>query len=200
MLAVAALAGCVRAGGAEAAEVPGVEGLQQIRFILFENMDRQLAEEIAEGTEEVYDVPVTVIDETQDLPERGYNEERGQYLATALISALPAASEPGQKTLGITDADLYAPDLNFVFGQAQLPGDRAVMTTRRLREEFWGGEPDRDLLVNRAIKEAVHEIAHTLGLRHCEHPECVMHFSNMLADTDRKGRELCDECHDRLET
>lgn len=171
-----------------------LEGLERIRFVLFEGMDRELAEEIARGTEDVYGVPVAIVDETVGLPDRGYNSTRGQYVASALIRALPP-SDPGVKTLGITDRDLYAPDLNFVFGQAQLPGDRAVMTIARLRQEFWGEQADRDLLIERAVKEAVHELGHTLGLCHCDDPECVMHFSNRLADTDRKGRGICAECH-----
>jgi len=50
----------------------------------------------------------------------------------------------------------------------------------------------------RAVKEAVHELGHTFGLDHCSDPRCVMHFSNMLADTDRKGREFCPSCRARL--
>ena len=161
-------------------------------------MDRELTEEIAEGTRQVYETPVEIAEEIADLPRRGYNAERRQYLANALISALPA-SAPGEKTLGITDADLYAQDLNFVFGQAHFPGDRAVMSIARLREEFWSNEPNRDLLIDRAVKEAVHELGHTLGLQHCDNPKCVMHFSNGLAHTDRKGRGFCDDCRARLE-
>lgn len=174
-------------------EVGVVEGLGGLRFLLFERIDRELAGEIADGVRDVLRTPVKVADWTIDLPERGHDRTRDQYLARSLIRAMPA-SEPGVKTLGITDADLYAPDLNFVFGQAQLPGDRAVMSIARLRPEFHDEEPDRELLVERAVKEAVHEIGHTLGLRHCDDPRCVMHFSRTLADTDRKGRSLCAGC------
>lgn len=172
-------------------------GLQQIRFVLFESMDSGLAREIADGTGEVFGTEVVVAAERLELRYRGYDPTREQYLASALIRALPP-SEPREKTLGITGADLYAPDLNFVFGQAQLPGDCAVMSIARLRPEFWGEEPDREVLIDRGVKEAVHELGHTLGLRHCDDPDCVMHFSNRLADTDRKGRDFCGECAGRL--
>ena len=50
----------------------------------------------------------------------------------------------------------------------------------------------------RALKEAVHELGHTLGLAHCPDAGCVMHFSNALVDTDRKGHRLCVVCERKL--
>jgi archaemetzincin len=47
----------------------------------------------------------------------------------------------------------------------------------------------------RALKEAVHELGHTLGLRHCSRSLCVMHFSNSIFDTDKKKSLLCDQCY-----
>jgi len=43
-------------------------------------------------------------------------------------------------------------------------------------------------------KEAVHELGHTYGLKHCPNPACVMHFSNSLHDTDLKGWKFCPNC------
>lgn len=96
--------------------------------------------------------------------------------------------------LGVTDRDLYAGDLNFVFGLAQSPGRAAVISLFRLR-----AGADEAGFRARAVKEAVHELGHTLGLPHCPDPACVMHFSNSLADTDRKGAAHCQACRARLE-
>jgi archaemetzincin len=128
------------------------------------------------------------------LPPEGWNTDRRQHLASALLKALSRFVLPGNKVLGVTDVDLFAPGLNFVFGQADLRGDRAVISLCRLRQEFYGLPANDDLFRSRAIKEAVHELGHTCGLAHCPEPGCVMHFSNSLHDTDAKGSRFCPAC------
>jgi archaemetzincin len=98
------------------------------------------------------------------------------------------------RVLGITAVDLYVPQLNFVFGEARLGGPSAVISTHRLRPEFYGQLPDEKLFLRRVEIEAVHELGHTFGLGHCPKVCCVMHFSNNIADTDRKGPLFCDDC------
>jgi len=93
--------------------------------------------------------------------------------------------------LGILDVDLYTEGLNFIFGQADLSGRLALISIIRLRQEFYGLKPDEEIFRKRVIKEAVHELGHTLGLRHCHDSYCVMHFSNSLRDTDIKSENFC---------
>ena len=126
-----------------------------------------------------------------DLLESAYNPRRRQYLSDRFLARVKKVA--GDHVLGITDVDLYTPDLNFVFGQAQLPGKAAVISIARLHSNR------EELYISRIIKEAVHEIGHTLGLRHCEDIHCVMHFSNSLMDTDIKGEEYCERCWELLE-
>ena len=91
--------------------------------------------------------------------------------------------------LAVTACDLYVEGLNFVFGLAERPGSAAVISLYRLGI---GARAETRRL--RTLKEAVHELGHTLGMSHCPNPGCVMHFSNSLGDTDRKAASFCQSC------
>jgi archaemetzincin len=136
---------------------------------------------------------VCTVSRAVPLPRDAYDWRRSQYLANALFGLAArtahALADRHTKVLAVTEADLYAGDLNFVFGIAESRGRAAVISLCRL-----GLGADPPLRRERALKEAVHELGHTLGLAHCSDPKCVMHFSNSLADTDRKGSRLCAAC------
>ena len=84
--------------------------------------------------------------------------------------------------------------LTFVFGEAQLDGNCAVVSTARLHEEFYGLPPRADLLRERLVKEAAHELGHTFGLRHCADWRCVMTSSHAVERLDVKDAEFCAAC------
>lgn len=131
------------------------------------------------------------------LPRESLNQHRGQYLTTMLLTLihLPKSAD---RALGVVDVDLFAPGLNFVFGQADTAGKRALISLTRLRQEFYGLPRDENLFRERVLKEAVHELGHTYGFGHCPDPSCVMHFSNRLLDTDLKGWNFCPACHEKV--
>jgi archaemetzincin len=120
--------------------------------------------------------------------------ERRQYWSTAILQRLANASNPGERVLGVTVCDLYVPVLTFVFGEAQLDGNCALVSTARLKEEFYGMPPRRELARERLIKEAVHELGHTFGLRHCADWRCVMSSSHAVERLDVKGAAFCALC------
>jgi len=115
-----------------------------------------------------------------------------------LLAELPSLPSSGDRVLGVVDVDIFAPGLNFVFGQADISGKRALISLQRLRQEFYGLPRDESVFGERVLKEAVHEVGHTYGLRHCPDPTCVMHFSNSLPDTDLKGCNLCLICQEKI--
>lgn len=134
------------------------------------------------------------------LPEESYNSSRRQHYSTRILEKVSekASATSKDKVLGVTSADLYVPRLNFVFGEAYCPGNVAVISINRLRPEFYDKPQDTGLLLSRTLKEAVHELGHTFGLKHCSTSNCVMYFSNSIVDTDAKGVTLCDRCLQNL--
>jgi archaemetzincin len=120
---------------------------------------------------------------------------RGQYHSTAILQRMQSmAADPNIRLLGVTEVDLYVPVLTFVFGEAQLEGSCALVSLHRLRDEYYGLPPNAGLLMNRLAKEAVHELGHTLGLRHCYDWRCVMASSHNVERIDSKSDEFCAAC------
>ncbi|MBI4429387.1 MAG: hypothetical protein HY562_09750, partial [Ignavibacteriales bacterium] len=102
------------------------------------------------------------------------------------------------KILCITALDLFVPVLTFVFGEAQLDGSAAIVSSHRLDESFYGLPKNQEILEHRLLKEAVHELGHTYGLVHCHDYECVMHSSTSVEEIDVKGTTFCTRCNQQL--
>lgn len=162
------------------------------------DQDAPLLDAISEAVERAFGLSAGRLPPTP-VPEYAYNESRGQYHSTTILKALVAyIPKNALRLLAIANVDLYVPDLNFVFGEAAVDGRVCVISLYRLRPEFHGEPTDERLFTERAVKEAVHELGHTFGLRHCPDPHCVMHFSNSIWDTDRKSSEFCKETAKQL--
>ncbi|MGQ9530488.1 MAG: archaemetzincin family Zn-dependent metalloprotease [Candidatus Bathycorpusculaceae bacterium] len=144
----------------------------------------------------------TIIAEKLPVPEETFDKTRNQYFSGAILSIVKRYAEKAEafdRVLGIIDVDIFVPHLNFVFGEAECPGKAALISLWRLRPEFYDEAPDMGLFLERSTKEAVHELGHTLGLRHCSNPFCVMFFSNSIFETDRKQSLFCNKCYLKVE-
>ena len=128
-------------------------------------------------------------------PEMALDKSRGQYNSTSLLRMLlEESSDSADYILGIAGVDLFIPVLTYVFGEAQLDGRAAVVSTHRLRPDVYGLPDDEELLFSRLLTESVHELGHCFGLIHCRMAECVMHASTYVEEVDLKTAGFCPSC------
>jgi len=164
------------------------------------DVEEEVLETLKSRLAEIFHLTVEIHD-GMNIPPKAYNLRRKQHSSSDILDELHklVSSNEKKKFLAITGVDLFVPQLNFVFGEAELGGQFAIISLARLQQSFYGLPDDRALFLERTVKEAVHELGHTFGLRHCPDQECVMHFSNSLVDTDRKKALFCFSCLKILE-
>jgi len=171
----------------------------KIGILPIRHVDEAVLLRIREGMMRVFpDTTCVVVDEKLPLRETVFDKNRKQYRSNAILSEIQsyaAKKADLNRVLGVVDADIFVPELNFVFGEAACPGKAALISLWRLKPEFYGDAPNMELFSARALKEAVHELGHTLGLRHCSRSLCVMYFSNSISDTDIKQSLFCEQCY-----
>ncbi len=131
--------------------------------------------------------------------EKTFSTARGQYNSSQILQQI-IANPPvdAVKVLGVANVDLFIPILTFVFGEAQLRGIGSVITLHRLNNVFYGLAEDKELLRERLVKEAIHELGHNFGLIHCNDQSCVMSSSTYVEGVDQKSREMCAGCRELL--
>ncbi len=163
----------------------------------FGELDEELTAFLAVSAGRVFGLEASV-GGTLPVPAAAWTRRRSQYRSGKVLAALagvaPARAGPRPVMLGVTTVDLFTPGLNFVFGEADPKERVAVISLARLGSSGAGPPGGRSLLGERMLKEAVHELGHVFGLVHCGDPACVMHFSNVIGDTDRKGPGFCARC------
>ncbi|HEY9140888.1 MAG TPA: hypothetical protein VIN93_08345 [Bryobacteraceae bacterium] len=161
-------------------------------------VDREALTAIAERARAEFGAPVREI----ELPELdfAFDAVRGQYgsipVLEMLVRLCPADA---LKLLGLTERDLFIPVLTFVFGHAQLGGRAAVVSLARLRQEFYGLAPNREVFLERAQKEMLHECGHLFGLVHCADGNCAMSLATGVRQIDFKRVAFCARCAARIE-
>jgi archaemetzincin len=161
-------------------------------------IEHALLEPLAEGLTRHLRVACSIQPDGLEA-EFAFNPLRRQYHSTEILKRILArpASE-AWKVLGVTNVDLYIPVLTFVFGEAQLTDGVAVVSAHRLHQDFYGMPTNPELLQERLLKEALHELGHTYGLRHCPDYNCVMSSSNGIERIDLKSTEFCPACAQAL--
>ena len=165
-----------------------------IQLLPFGSTAADTLSELRAGLEREFAVPCEILPPVPE-PAFAFNLTRQQYSSTEILAAMLKRNTPAKwRLLGVTPLDLYIPILTFVFGEAQLPGTCAVVSSHRLRQEFYGLPADPRLQHERLLKEAVHELGHTLNLSHCEDYQCAMAPSHGVEWMDLKTSRFCGSC------
>ncbi|MBD3240533.1 MAG: archaemetzincin family Zn-dependent metalloprotease [Chitinivibrionales bacterium] len=180
---------CTGSGGRMGVDV-GVVTIGNIERGLVAWLVRRLTEEMGGSVAFVAALP---------LPRSAYDPKRGQFRGEAILRLLrDIPLVDAERVVAVVGADCYAGRLNFVFGLAALEGRESLVALPYLCSNYNSRRPSQGEVYERVLKEALHELGHTRGLRHCENPTCVMYFSNTLSDTDRKSHRYCESCKRKL--
>jgi len=168
--------------------------MKQLQLLPIGNVDDGLLKDLRPAVEETFQVSCKVLPVRLD-PEFAYHGERQQYHSSEILHRMQSfLTEDSWRLLGIAAVDLYIPILTFVFGEAQMGGPCALVSTHRLRQELYGLPADPNLFGQRVIKEAVHELGHTVSLTHCDDYRCAMASSHAVEWIDLKESTLCTTC------
>lgn len=159
---------------------------------------RELLPPLVEALDNLFDLQIEVRAPSFD-PEIAFESSRGQYNSRVLMAEMLRETSPEPtRILGVAGVDLFIPVLTYVFGEAQLDGRAAVVSTHRLDSKIYGLPPNRPLLLQRLRKEVIHELGHTYNLLHCHQHPCVMMSSTYVEGIDLKSDHFCDRCLDQL--
>jgi len=174
--------------------------MKPLRLLPIGHIEDDLLPFLRSALRELLHVPCEIVPAVLDHSAT-FHAERRQYHSSQILAGMQKfANGESWRVLGITDGDLYIPILTFVFGEAQTDGECALVSAARLRQEFYGLTPDRELLEQRLLKEAIHEIGHTCDLTHCDNYQCAMAASYAVEWIDIKDAALCKECREKLES
>ena len=162
-------------------------------------LDRSLLKSLRMAIPQCLNVTCEILPVEFDVA-HAYHPERQQYHSSEILQRLHTLMRPKDwRLLAVTDVDLYIPILTYVFGEAQVGGPCALVSCHRLRQEFYGLEPDEPLLHERLLKECVHELGHTLGLHHCADYSCAMASAHAVEWIDLRDVGLCGSCKAQVE-
>lgn len=169
-----------------------------LKLVLVGAVPASMVRRLHSDLQELLHHPVSIVPERID-PSPAFNPARRQYDALTLLGLLqPPWAQDQLFCLGITDVDIFLPVFTYLFGLASLSGNAAVVSAYRLRPENNGNRPDPDLLRLRLAKEALHELGHLLGLKHCPVPWCAMASSRSAEEVDLKDAAYCPTCAEQV--
>ena len=131
-----------------------------------------------------------------ESPAYAFDEARLQYDAGKVLNFFATCPYDNYaKIIGVLKGDLFIPTFTHVFGEARQAGMHALISLFRLAQGKETDNPSSSLLFERAAKVALHELGHLFNLSHCEHENCLMHYSGGLTDLDNSPLYFCRYCN-----
>lgn len=139
--------------------------------------------------------------EIDHIPSGAYTSHIGKYNTHILFAYGQKKREESLKKVGkldalikvlvIVDVEIFKQGFTgTLFGEAEVGKEIAIISTAPLENHF----KSSFLIKERALKEAMHELGHTLGLDHCKTPGCSMNISKDIYDIDEKKKTYCINC------
>jgi len=121
----------------------------------------------------------------------------GQVWAHKLLDQISQCPVPASNVLAIINEDITVKRTDYIFGLGTLGGKYALVSPYRLKECYYSRECREEVFYDRLLKEALHELGHTMGLTHCRNQECNMKFSSTVEEIDKKSLFFCSHCFTR---
>jgi archaemetzincin len=160
----------------------------------FGNIPQSQVKLVAEALENYFNCDVKV-QAAIDLPQSAWYAPRSRYRADSLLRVLHRNLEPEyDRAFGLTEKDISTtkpPHEDWgIMGLGSMPGSVCVVSTFRIKRGV-----NKAQFETRLKRVALHEVGHTMGLRHCENTKCLMRDANgKVATVDEEGDELCERC------
>lgn len=167
----------------------------------FEGIDNEFVKLSKRAIGSFYGCEVKVLP-VQDLPDNAWYDPRSRYWAPVLLDYLDSIIPPDcHKIVGITDKDISTTKgdvYNYgIMGLGRINGAPCVVSTYRIKTNM----RDHEHLLERTRKVVLHEVGHTMGVRHCMFgdPKCFMQdCKGKVSTVDKADEYMCVGCSNRL--
>ena len=161
-------------------------------------MDDEILQLVSGPIEQVFARPIQ-IGTPLPVPKYAFNPTREQYHSAAILKRVEQSrSDDWSAAVGVTDLDLFVPEVPFVFGEADRSTRSAIISLHRMRSTLGSAPSRQDVLRRRFVSELIHQMGLIKGLAHCPNNRCVMFQSTSVQDTDKRGIQFCANCRKRL--
>jgi len=183
-------------------DISAQSGIPGKQVLLIQPLGKELPDEdmasVKQALVEFYDVQIRVLPRV-NLPEQAYYQPRRRYRAEKILPfLLDRLPSDGDRILGLTGVDISTGKGSIkdwgIVGLANLGGKGCIISTFRCQKRSLGRVPAPSLLA----KVAVHEVGHTLGLRHCTTMGCLMEDADGLISTRDREFDICGLCRGKL--